>query len=348
MPGPKIPIAINLNSVVDADILILAADIGGTKTDIALFKIKDGQPELLKEKMYRSKDWSSFSDVVLDFQEPAMKANILSVAVAGPVQGNSVKLTNLDWTLDREQLCRDTGIEEVVLINDLEANAYGLAMLSSEDFRQVYAATQNLEGNAAVIAPGTGLGEAGFFWDGEAFHPFATEGGHEDFAPRDDLDIELYRFLRERFGHVSWERVISGPGIFNIYQFLRDVKEYPEPDVLRTKLNRGDPAQVISDSADEFPICKETMFLFVKYLAVESSNLALNFKATGGLFIGGGIIPKVWNETLQHVFLEHFFQVGRLRPLTEAVPVYIILNPKTALLGAAYFGVFGKNKHYVK
>lgn len=348
MPGPIIPIAINLKSNVNADILIMSADIGGTKTHIALFKIKDGQPELLREKKYRSKDWHRFSDIVRDFQDPAMKASILSLAVAGPVQGNSVKLTNLDWTLDHEQLRRDTGIGEVVLMNDLEANAYGLAVLPPTDFRQVYAATQNLEGNAAVIAPGTGLGEAGFYWDGEAFHPFATEGGHEDFAPRDDLDIELYRFLRDKFGHVSWERVISGPGIFNIYQFLRDVKGYPEPDALRTKLEQGDPAQVISDSVAEFPICNKAICLFIKYLAVESSNLALNFKATGGLFIGGGIIPKIWNESLQNIFLEHFFEVGRLRPLTEAVPVYIILNPTTALLGAAYFGASGKDQHYVK
>lgn len=348
MPGPKIPIATNQLSVAETNILILAADIGGTKTDIALFEIRGNRPEMIKEKVYQSKDWDSFSGIVHDFQDPGMKINILSVAVAGPVQGDKVKLTNLDWTLDREQLCQDTGIEEVVLINDLEANAYGLAVLSNEDFRQVYAATQHLEGNAAIIAPGTGLGEAGFYWDGEAFHPFATEGGHEDFAPRDELDIELFRFLQQRFGHVSWERVISGPGIFNIYQFLRDVKGRPEPNVLREKLNHGDPAHIISSLANEFPICKETMLLFVKYLAVEASNLALNFKATGGLFIGGGIIPKIWNNSLQNVFLEHFFQVGRLRPLTEAVPVYIILNPQTALLGAAYFGAFRKQKHYVK
>jgi len=201
------------------------------------------------------------------------------------------------------------------------------------------------EGNAAIIAPGTGLGEAGLFWDGSALHPFDTEGGHTDFVSRSELDDELFYVLQKKYGHVSWERVVSGMGIVTIYEFLRDVKKREEPDWLKEKINRGDVAGAIGQAAKEScPICVETIRLFVHYLAVEASNLALKMKCTGGLFIGGGIPPKVWNEPLQQHFLEHFFQVGRLRPLLEAMPIYLITNQQTALLGAAYFGAFGKNR----
>ncbi len=338
MPATKISISVPTFSGLSPSTIILAADIGGTKTDLALFEVKEEKFTIIKERVYHSKDWHTFADMTRDFNGSLPPPERLCVAVAGPVENGRAKMTNLDWTLDREQLQAELGINHVLLINDLEAKAYGLATLTEEDFQMVYPGKRYAKGNAAIIAPGTGLGEAGLFWDGKALHPFATEGGHSDFAPRTDLDIELFRFLRQQFGHVSWERLVSGPGILNIYQFLRDVKGREEPSALHAKFNRSDPAQVIGESVEEFPICKEAIELFIKYLAIESSSLALKFKATGGVFIGGGIIPKIWTEALQAVFLEHFFEVGRLRSLVEAMPVHIILNTKAALLGAAYYG----------
>jgi glucokinase len=182
------------------------------------------------------------------------------------------------------------------------------------------------------------LGEAGLFWDGNYYHPFATEGGHCDFAPRNNFDFELYSFLQKKFGHVSWERLVCGPGIVNIYQFLRDEKKRNEPEWLKEKLNGEDEAAVISGHSKQSEICNETMQLFVRYLAYESANLVIKLKATGGLFIGGGIAPQLITLFQDNAFYSSFCQSGRLNYLLEKVPVKVILNPKTALLGAAYVG----------
>lgn len=322
---------------------IIAADSGGTKTHMALFEVENGNFSILRENIYKSKDWKSFSDMVLDFGVTFPKPDRLSFALAGPVQSGRVQMTNLNWYIDSQELREKTGVADVFLLNDLKAIAYGLAALRPADLIEVYKPANLLEGNAAIIAPGTGLGEAGLFWDGEALHPFDTEGGHTDFASRSELDDELFYVLQKKYGHVSWERVVSGMGIVTIYEFLRDVKKMEEPAWLTEQINQGDMGGAIGQAAKaNCPICVETIRLFVHYLAVEASNLALKMKCTGGLFIGGGIPPKVWNESLQAYFLEHFFQVGRLRPLLEAMPIYLITNQQTALLGAAYYGAYGK------
>lgn len=336
-PNKTMPIGINL----------LAADIGATKTDMALFKSvlsdQSKEPTLVvqKEAVYRSKEWTNLADMIWHFLDKLSVPDCISLAIAGPVENGKCKVTNLDWTVDIADLKADFNRENIFLINDLEANAYGLAALKHEDLITIYKGNGNGKGNAAIISPGTGLGEAGLYWDGSHLHPFATEGGHSDFGPRNETDVELVKYFLEKYKHISWERVVSGPGIYSIYQFLRDDKEMDSPGLLEVQIQQGDPAAAISKAATEdCKIAQETMNMFIRFLAEEAANLALKLKATGGVFIGGGIIPKIWNSHYQSVFLLHFFEVGRLRPLVESVPVHIILNNKTALLGAANYGAY--------
>lgn len=294
----------------------------------------------VKETRFRSRDFSSFPDMVRLFLGKEALPECLSIAFAGPVLQGKAKATNLDWSLDVETLRADLGIAEVFIINDLEGEAYGLVALEPDDVVTVYPGKPSGMGNAGILAPGTGLGEAGLYWDGARLHPFATEGGHTDFAPRQDLDWQLLLYLQKRYGHVSWERVLSGPGIRHIFDFLREIQHWEVPEWLDEALLNQDPPAVISRSAQQdCRIGMETLRLFIRYLAVEASNLALTLNATGGIYLGGGILPKIWNPALQAIFLEHFTQVGRLRPLLEVVPVRLILHPKIVLLGAALYGI---------
>ena len=229
-----------------------------------------------------------------------------------------------------------------MLINDLQANAYGLSALKDSDFKTLTKG-ENVKGNAAIISPGTGLGEAGMYWDGSHYHPFATEGGHCSFSPSDELDMELWKNLNKEFGHVSWERVVSGQGIYNIYQFLRTYRKAKEPKWLTAQFQTEDPAIAISTAAlqNKNAVCAETLHLFVKYLAVESAQLALKTKASGGIFIGGGIVPKIIDFIDKKEFYKNFINVGRLENLLKTIPVRIVLNDKTALMGAAYYAAMG-------
>lgn len=322
---------------------VLATDIGGTKTDLAVFEIRDGLPELLRSKRYPSAEWPSLVGIVRDFHREEDCPQRMCISFAGPIQGGKAHGTNLHWDIDRQEIAEKLGIGNVYLINDLEANCYGLAALKPADLQTVYAAKNPMAGNAAVLSPGTGLGEGGLFWDGAAYRPFATEGGHAHFAPRNELDWELSLHLGKKYGHVSWERVVSGIGIQEIFTFLRDVKKMETTEAHAASIPLLDTAEAIAATARQgCPVCRQTLSLFVRYLAEESANLALKLKASGGLYLGGGILPNIWNDEYQAIFHQFFFAVGRLHPLVEAVPVYLILNPKTALWGAAYYGAFGK------
>ncbi len=339
MQQPFVPIALPTHPPLPEGAHILAADVGGTKTALALFHKHTGTLTLLKEAEYSSKKFGAMADFIRHFMEESPMPERLSIAFAGPVLHGRAKATNLSWSVDIKALGQELGIPETFLLNDLEASAYGIAFLTPEDFRVVHPVTAPMEGNVAIIAPGTGLGEAGMYWDGSKLHPFATEGGHTDFSPRSPFDWELLHHLQKIYGHVSWERLISGPGIHQIYLFLRDVKGFKEPDGMPKQMELLDPAAAIALGAkQDCALCVETLNLFVKYLAVEASNLALKLKSTGGIFIGGGIPPKIWNDDLQEVFLQSFFEVGRLRALMESSPVYLIKNPKTVLYGAAHYG----------
>ncbi len=327
--------------------IVLAADIGGTKTSLGLFKMNGSALSLLREATFPSKAHATFNEIVKKFllaQEILQQPTILSIGVAGPVLDNKVKLTNLDWELDGELLQQDLGIGNVVIINDLEATAYGLAGLHEEDIATIFDKEQLVQGNMAILAPGTGLGEAGMFWDGSAFRPFATEGGHSDFAPRTDIDQELQAYLKQSTGIVNWEYVVSGPGIFRIYSFLRDAKGYKEPAWLKENFkNESNPTAVVTHTAmrELDATCILAMDLFVSYMAREATSLALKLKATGGLLLGGGIPPRIYPLLRKELFREQFIQNERMTELLQEIPIKVILNSKAALIGAAYYGAFG-------
>jgi len=318
--------------------IVLAGDIGATKTNLALFNVEEDHVTPLQGAQYKSHDYENIIDLTDAFIRDLPLPVSICFGVAGPVLNGHAKLSNINWDINSAELSNHFKVKNVQLINDLEATAYGLAMLNEIDVVMLHKGNDAPVGNAAVIAPGTGLGEAGLYWDGNYYDPFATEGGHSDFAPRNEFDFELYTFLQKKFGHVSWERLVCGPGIVNIYQFLRDEKNREEPGWLKEKFINDDAAAVISQHAIQSEICKETMQLFIRFLAYESANLVLKLKATGGLFIGGGIAPQIVSLFENDAFYSSFCQSGRLNYLLEKVPVKIILNTKTALLGAAFFG----------
>ncbi|MGE5106664.1 MAG: glucokinase [Sphingobacteriales bacterium] len=318
--------------------IVLAGDVGATKTNLALFKTEGNKVFLLQEAKYKSNDFKNIIELTDTFTKNLSVPDSVCFGVAGPVLNGRAILSNIMWEINKDEIADHFGIKDVQLINDLEATAYGLAVLNDTDVAVIQKGSSTPVGNAAVIAPGTGLGEAGLFWDGNYFHPFATEGGHCDFAPRNEFDFELYTFLQRKFGHVSWERLLCGPGIVNIYHFLRDEKKWEEPDWLKDKFKKADVAAVISQNVQQSQLCKETMKLFIRYLAFESANLVIKLKGTGGLFIGGGIAPQIISLLENNTFLSSFLQSGRLNYILEKVPVKIILNTKTALLGAAYYG----------
>lgn len=316
--------------------LILAGDIGATKTNLAIFKHEGNKFKVLHEATYRTGDYSTITELTDNFIKGKPAADTICFAVAGPVVNGTSRLSNISWYIDQTDLQSHYNVK-VKIINDLEATAYGLAVLSAKDIRTIHKVLHPVPGNAVVIAPGTGLGEAGIFWDGRFYKPFATEGGHCDFAARNAFDFELYSYLQKKFGHVSWERVASGQGIVNIYNFLSTEKKLHEPKWLKAKFNTGPDSAVIAKNIAKSAICRETMDIFCRYLAHECANLALKNNATGGLFIGGGIVPQNLHLFEQNSFFSFFRQSGRLNSLLEKVPINIILNPKAALLGAAWF-----------
>lgn len=320
--------------------MILAGDIGGTKTNLALFEADGVQLKPIVEATFPSHEHTGLEDIVQRFLSAhAVRVEQASFGVAGPVRHGRCEAVNLAWVVDAQPLACLLGLETVGLINDLEANAYGIAALTPQDLIVLNAGTPEAEGNAAVIAAGTGLGEAGLYWDGKRHRPFASEGGHADFAPRRALEVELLRYLLAEFEHVSWERVLSGPGLYNVYRFLRDTGRGVEPPWLRKEMRQHDPSAAISRAglAGTCGLCVQALDLFVSLYGAEAGNLALKVMATGGVFIGGGIAPKIIDKLKAGTFMQAFMGKGRLKPLLEAMPVRVILNDKTALLGAARY-----------
>ncbi|WP_291401907.1 glucokinase [Daejeonella sp.] len=319
------------------DMLVLAGDIGGTKTNLALFKASGDEIVPLHNNSYHTSDFSSLIELLALFLKDIPDPHKICLGVAGPVLKGHAKLSNIKWEIDQKELKKHFK-KDFSIINDLEATAYGLAMLNEFETVVIHQGKDQISGNAAVIAPGTGLGEAGIYWDGRFYHPFATEGGHADFASRNAQDFDLFLYLQKQFGHVSWERVLSGPGIIQIYQFLVHEVKREESAFIKEKFKNGYDASIISQNNEKCPLCKETMQLFIRFLAFESANLVLKHNATGGLFIGGGIAPSILNLFKEYDFNRFFCQSGRLNDLIENVTVRVILNTKAALLGAAWFG----------
>ncbi len=319
---------------------VLAADIGGTKSNLSLYKIGDGKLKAAREKTYATTDFGSCTEMLKAFLEGEKDpTDSICLGVAGPVVNGTAKGTNFPWEMDAAGIAEKLDIKSVTLINDMEANAYGLTALEEKDFFPIKKGTGR-EGNAVVISPGTGLGEAFLYWDGSRYRPFASEGGHCDFSPRNELDVALWKFLNKKFGHVSWERIISGQGIRNIYKFLLEYRGNQEPLWPRDKMDDKEIPRLITEAALEGKdrITEETLRLFLNYLAIEASLLALKAKAFGGIYIGGGILPQLKDALDKERFSDQFTSVGRLSDLLDHMPVEIVLNEKTALLGAAHYG----------
>ncbi|HEX4823016.1 MAG TPA: glucokinase [Candidatus Polarisedimenticolaceae bacterium] len=311
--------------------MILAGDIGGTSTRLATFAADGGGVRAIAKERYRSHDYAGLAQIVAAFTaahpEPVEAA---CFGIAGPVIDGRVVTPNLPWVIESAELARQLRLAEVILLNDLEANAWGVFTLGTDDVVTLAPGRPLGTGNAAIIAAGTGLGEAGYHALGERLIPFASEGGHADFSPHDELTIDLLRWLQKTFGHVSWERVVSGPGLANIYEFLRGA--LPETP---------DPAAAISQAAlaGTDPIAVRALDLFVALYGAEAGNLALKMKATRGVWIGGGIAPKILPRLKQPGFLEAFTDKGRFRPFLEAIPVRVITNDETALRGAGFYAL---------
>lgn len=318
--------------------MILAGDVGGTNTRLAFVKASNGRLTLIVQEVFPSREHANLEAVLRKFMSShRLLVEQACFGVAGPVRHGRCDATNLPWVVDARQLAGALGLEAVGLINDLEANAYGIAALDPEDFAVLNPGAPDAEGNAAIIAAGTGLGEAGLYWDGTYHRPFATEGGHATFAPRTPVEMDLLRYLLTRFEHVSCERVVSGPGLLNIYRFLRDTGRGEEPAWLAERMRQQDAAAVVAQAALEgtSALSVQALDLFVSLYGAEAGNLALKVMATGGLFVGGGIAPKIIHKLKDSTFMEAFLAKGRMQPLLQAMPVRVILNDKTALLGAA-------------
>lgn len=318
--------------------MILAGDIGGTNTRLAILERTDTWPRVIVEQTFPSREHKSLDEIVLKFlREHDLTIKRVCFGVAGPIRNRQGKPSNLPWVVDADQLEKLFGFDAVTLVNDLEAHALGLGALEPKDFAMLNEGTPDVQGNAAIIAAGTGLGEAGLHFEDGTRRPLASEGGQTDFAPRDELEIELLRYLLQRFQHVSYERVLSGPGLLNIYKFLRDTGRGEEHAWLADEMGSSDPSIVISQAAlgEKSDLCVQSLDLFVSIYGAEAGNLALKMKATGGVFVGGGIAPKIIEKLKGPAFMEAFMAKGRMRPLLEAIPVRVILNDKTALLGAA-------------
>jgi glucokinase len=318
--------------------MILAGDIGGTNTRLAVFEERDGRLISIVGERYKSREYASLETVLRRFL--AANPHPLTCAafgIAGPVRRGRCDATNLPWVVDASSVAGVLELNQVGLVNDLEANAWGIAVLEPSDFAVINQGTGDAQGNAAIISAGTGLGQAGLYWDGTNHRPFATEGGHADFAPRNHLEMELLEFLLSQYSRVSYERVVSGPGLQHIYRFLRDTGRGEEPPWMVEHARGQDLSAVISRAAlrEECPLCVQTLDLFASLYGAEAGNLALKVMATGGVYLGGGIAPKILPKLQDPVFINAFLAKGRMKPLLESMPVRVILNDQTALLGAA-------------
>ncbi len=324
--------------------MILAGDIGGTKTLLAAFDAGPHGVKMMHEVSYPSQAFDTFREILEDFlgRDHIAPFEAVCVGVAGPVVDGICRATNLPWVLSETDISETAEGAKTKLLNDLESTAYGMLHLDDDSLACLNPPTGEVRpGNIAVIAAGTGLGEAYLYWDGSQHRPIATEGGHSDFAPRTDEEVELLRYMRHELGgRVSNERILSGPGLFSVFRFLRDTDRYPEPAWLAAELADGDPSPTISKAASEKaePICVAAMNLFCELYGAEAGNMALRALTTGGVYLGGGIAPKNLDFLKNGSFLRGFLDKGRFSKLMQRTPVYVSLNPRTALIGAANYG----------
>lgn len=318
--------------------MILAGDIGGTKTHLALFAAGEKR-EWIADAKFKSSEYENLVPIIKEFlADHPGDVDRACFGIAGPIKHGKCEATNLPWIVDSAEIAKEVKIDQVFLINDLEANAYGINCLEKNELFCLNKGDKH-EGNGALISAGTGLGEAGLFWDGKKYHPFASEGGHASFAPEDEFEIALLRFLQKQFEHVSFERVLSGPGLYNIYRFLIENRIERENEEVRKAMEVENPAKVISDWGlkERCPACARALHHFILLYGAEAGNWALKMLAISGLYIGGGIAPKILPAMEQGDFMKRFLKKGRFASLLSEIPVHVVLNENTALLGAAYY-----------
>ncbi len=312
--------------------MLLAADIGGTNTRCALCEYVSGKLQVIEKAHYKNSEHKNFHEIVSLFLSTInTPIDSACIALAGPISQGRARLTNLSWEIDSENLLQSFPIKKVCLVNDLKANAAGIELLDHNELVVLQQPTTLYRGNRVLISAGTGLGVAALYFDSARYHPFATEGGHADFAPKSAKEIELLKYLSKPFGHVSIERVLSGPGLVNIYRFLNDArtKSLPKNDSMPT------PATISKNASENLdPVCIEAMEMFVKIYGAVCGNLALNYLSYGGLYLGGGIAPKTVKLLKSPLFLDAFLEKGRFKALLKNIPIFVITNSETALLGA--------------
>lgn len=324
--------------------MILAGDVGGTKVHLALYRFQQGALEHVRDQVFPAQQYAGLQMIVHEFLGPRSgkdgKIFAACFGVPGPVHDGRIQLTNLPWALDSKELAAQIGIKHIFLINDLEANGHGIPELRPDQIFVLNEGNARREGNRALVAAGTGLGEGVLVWNGKTHVPMASEGGHVDFAPRTDLEIELLRYLQRTLqGRVSWERVTSGLGLRNIYAFLRDEKKMEEPAWLKERMAQEDPNAVIGELGEsgQNGLCAAALDIFVSTYGAEAGNLALKVLAYGGVYIGGGIAPKIIHKMQDGTFMRAFCDKGRMSGLVGQMPVRVILEGRAALMGAAAY-----------
>ncbi len=324
---------------------VLAGDVGGTKTSLALFSSDNGPRLPLAQATFPSDLYPSLEALVREFLAGVeVSVDRASFGVAGPVVGGQAEITNLPWMLDELRLADALGLTTVRLLNDLDAIAYAVPILEQDDLHTLSEGHPVVDGALAIIAPGTGLGEAFLTWDGSRYVPHASEGGHADFGPTSPLEVGLLQYLLDRFEHVSYERVCSGLGVPNIYAYLRDSGYAEELPSLAQELEAAeDPTPIIVkaalDEGSQHELCVATLNTFISILGAEAGNLALKVVATGGVYLGGGIPPRIVPVLANGEFMHAFQSKGRLSELVTQIPVHVILTPQAALMGAACYGL---------
>ena len=320
----------------------LVGDIGGTKTALALFSKESGPFHPIDRVVYSSRDFSSLDEIVHRYFE-SHEVSILgaSFGVAGPVREGRAQATNLPWIIDSRQLSSLIHDAPVRLLNDLAATAHAVPYLSAADTHSIVDGQENAHNVVGIIAPGTGLGEAFLTWNGTRYEPHPSEGGHASFGPTTQVELELLAYLLPRLGYVSYELVCSGKAIPTLYEFFRDVRKTPVPSWLQEALSStSDPTRLILQTAveDKAEICAQALGLFLDILASEAGNLALKVMATGGIYIGGGIPPRILSKINKERFKAVFTNKGRFKDLLSRIPVHVIVKPDIALFGAACHG----------
>lgn len=343
--NPKLPLYLpgvkNANNI---NISIIGVNLREDFTTLGFYISIDGGIEAKIQRKYITKDYGSLSEILSQFLKDENIQNVtrLGISVPGPVLKGRSCPERLGWTLDVNDYKSEFGFQSVVMLNDQEASAYGMGLLYDDEIEAIYTTNNTEKGNVAIIAPGYGLGEAGYFYDGECLRPFATEGGHSEFSPRTNVEVEFYQFLNNIYGIVSWENVLSHTGLFNIYRFLRDVKRHPEPEWLAGKLATGNFTEELYKAAVEQDVlvCKIALDTFVEFLAREANNLTLKLKATGGLFIAGDIPQLIYKYMDKTKFYEKFKISDKMELMLKNIPIYYIKSQNTSLNGAALYAAY--------